>query len=73
MRITIKLFGHFKDGRFETEDWDLSEGTQVLQVLKLLRIEPIETMIFINGHFGSINDSLCNGDVLSILPPIAGG
>jgi len=73
VRVTIKLFAHFKDGRFEIVEWELAEGTQVLQVLNLLRIEPIETMIFINGHFGSINEILCNGDVLSMLPPIAGG
>ena len=73
MKVTIKLFAHFKDSRFEKEGWDLAEGTQVLQVLNLLQIEPIETMIFINGRLGSPHQVLYNGDVLSILPPMAGG
>ena len=73
MKVTIKFFAHFKDGCFEKEGWDLAEGTQVLQVLNLLQIEPIETMIFNNGRLGSPHQVLYNGDVLYILPPMAGG
>lgn len=73
MKVTIKLFAHFKEGRFETEEWDLAEGTQIAQVLDRLQIESKSAMAIINGNLSLINYVLSDHDILSIVPALEGG
>lgn len=74
MKIEIKLFAALSVGRFKVETQDFSAGTSVEQVVKHLGfVEGDVGIVLINGKHGSIQDSLNDGDVLSLLPLMDGG
>nr|WP_040412535.1 MoaD/ThiS family protein [Desulfosporosinus sp. OT] len=74
MRVTIKLFATFRDGRFKVEERDLPEGSCVFNVLQPLSIKPEEIAIcFINGKDANENSVLKDGDTLALFPPVGGG
>lgn len=74
MRVTVKLFATFRDGRFKVEERDLPEGSQVLDLLVPLRILPEEIAIcLVNGRNVDEKHVLRDGDTLAIFPPVGGG
>lgn len=74
LRVTIKLFATFRDGRFKVEERDLPEGSCVLDVLQSINIKPEEIAIcFINGKDANENRALKDGDTLALFPPVGGG
>jgi len=53
---------------------DVPEGTSVRDVILMLRIPPgVECLRVVNGLDASPDQSLVDGDVLSLFPPLAGG
>ncbi len=74
MKIEIKLFAVLSVGRFKAETQEFSAGTSVEQVVKHLGFAEGDVgIVLINGKHGSIQDSLNDGDVLSLLPLMDGG
>lgn len=74
MRVTIKLFATFRDGRFKVEERDLPDGTRVLDVLQPLNIKPEELAIcLLNGKDAKEYAVLKDGDTLALFPPVGGG
>ncbi|HZK85753.1 MAG TPA: MoaD/ThiS family protein [Desulfosporosinus sp.] len=74
MRVTVKLFATFRDGRFKVEEWDLPEGSKVLEVLGPLNIKPEEIAIWLlNGKDANEHSQLKDGDTLALFPPVGGG
>ncbi len=74
MRVTIKLFATFRDGRFKVEERDFPEGSCVLDVLQPLNINPEEVAIcLLNGKDAKVHNILNNGDTLALFPPVGGG
>ena len=74
MRVTVKLFATFRDGRFKVEERDLPEGSQVLDLLVPLRILPEEIAIcLVNGRSVDEKHVLRDGDTLALFPPVGGG
>lgn len=76
MKVLVKLFATLRKGRFKNREFELSEGTTVLQVLDLLAIIPNDRtigIIFINGKHAGLDSVLQDGDALAIFPPVAGG
>lgn len=74
MRVTVKLFATFRDGRFKVEERDLPEGSQVLDLLVPLRILPEEIAIcLVNGRNVDEKHILRDGDTLALFPPVGGG
>lgn len=74
MRITIKLFATFRDGRFKVEERELPEGGQVGDVLKSLGIALEEVAIcLVNGRDANEHSILGERDTLSLFPPVGGG
>lgn len=74
VRVTIKLFATFRDGRFKVEERELSEGCRVLDVLQSINIKPEEIAIcYINGKDANENRVLNEGDTLALFPPVGGG
>ncbi len=74
MRVTIKLFATFRDGRFKVEEQDLSEGTCVLDVIQPLNIQAEELAIcLLNGKDANEHTVLNDGDTLALFPPVGGG
>lgn len=74
MRVTIKLFATFREGRFKLEERDLPEGSCVLDVLQPLNIKPEEIAIcLLNGKDANEHNLLNNGDTVALFPPVGGG
>jgi len=79
MEIEVKLFATLLDylpkgsSRFSCK-MGVDGSTRVQDILSRLKIpEEIPKIIFINGVHGKEDQILKDGDLLSILPPIAGG
>lgn len=53
---------------------DVPDGTTVDQVAHSLRIPPdLERLTVVNGRDAAPDQTLADGDVLSLFPPLAGG
>jgi sulfur carrier protein len=79
MEIEVKLFATLRDylpkgsSRFSCK-MGVDGSTRVQDILSRLKIpEEIPKIIFINDVHGKEDQILKDGDLLSILPPIAGG
>lgn len=74
MRVTVKLFATFRDGRFKVEERDLPEDSKVLNVLEPLKIQPEEVAIcLVNGRNVNEQHVLNDGDTIALFPPVGGG
>jgi len=74
MKIEVRLFATFRQGREKKQILDLPQGTKILEILQMINIEPEEVAILLlNGMDGSFDRKLKDEDVLSIFPPVGGG
>lgn len=74
MRVTVKLFATFRDGRFKVEEQELPEGASVLEVIQPMNIKPEELAICLrNGKDANADTLLKDGDTLALFPPVGGG
>jgi len=79
MEIKVKLFATLRDYLPKNSDGkscqlEIDEKTTIKQILDQFKIpEEIPKIILVNGLRGSIDQTLKEGDVLSIFPPVAGG
>ncbi|HHV37983.1 MAG TPA: MoaD/ThiS family protein [Tepidimicrobium sp.] len=74
MKIEVRLFAHFREGRNKKQVLELGEGTTILTVLDKLNIDENEVKIaLINGRDGALDRQLQDGDILSLFPPVGGG
>lgn len=74
MRVTIKLFATFREGRFKVEVRELPEESQVGDVLQSIGISVEEVAIcLVNGRDSNAQTVLADGDTLSLFPPVGGG
>lgn len=72
--IEVKVFATFRIGRQKSYQLDPSQYKTGLDVCNYLNIKPKDVAIFlINGFHGSVEDSLKDGDLISMFPPCAGG
>ncbi|HKM02088.1 MAG TPA: MoaD/ThiS family protein [Sedimentibacter sp.] len=74
MEVNVKLFATLRDGRFKEEKVKLQDNTQVKDIICKYAI-PIEEVkiCLVNGRDADLNQSLKNGDTLSLFPPVGGG
>jgi sulfur-carrier protein len=79
VKIEIKLFANFREylpagSREYGCTLEMEEGATIGRVLRELNIPDTVPMIaLVNGLHRSAEDTLREGDVLSIFPPVAGG
>jgi len=74
VKITIKLFAHFRESRFKVENRDLERGTTVRDVLNSLDISSDETgVVMLNSRHTTPETELTEDDALAIFPLIGGG
>jgi molybdopterin converting factor small subunit len=74
MQITIKLFAHFRNDRFNKEVRTIAPGTTVGAIVTELAIAEEEVgVILINGRHSNLAQSLAESDILSLFPLIGGG
>ncbi len=74
MRVTVRLHGPFRDGRFKEEVRELPPGATARTVAEGLEIEVRAVgIVLIGGVHARLDDRLADGDVVSILPHMGGG
>lgn len=74
MKMTVRLYGVFRIGRFREMARDYPPGTRVRQVVEELAIpDRLLGIVLINGEHAGIDERLQEGDVLSLLPLLDGG
>ena len=74
MRITVKLFAHFRDSRFKVENRDIPDGTTVGDIVDSLGIERDEVgVLMVNSRHATFDSPLSEGCTLAIFPMIGGG
>ena len=74
MKITVKLFATFRDGREKIQTFELTEATTVENIITTLGIEKSEiAILLVNGRDSKFERVLVDGDVLALFPPVGGG
>ena len=74
MKVTVKLFAFFREGRFIKEDKELPEGTTAGQVVDDLQIDREEVgVLLLNSRQCQFDKTLHDGDIYAIFPVIGGG
>jgi molybdopterin converting factor small subunit len=79
MQVKVKLFATLRDYLPKDSDgrsclMDIDEKTTIEQIIATFNIpEEIPKIILINGLNGTMDQTLKEGDELSIFPPVAGG
>ncbi|MBU1233750.1 MAG: MoaD/ThiS family protein [Proteobacteria bacterium] len=74
MKVTVKLFAFFREGRFKIENREYPEPMTVSEVVTGLGIDLEEVgVIMINSRHCLFETLLQEGDDLAIFPVIGGG
>lgn len=74
MKIEVRLFATFREGRTKKQILELKEYTTILEILDMINIEEEDVAIMLlNGRDGNSERKLKDGDVLSLFPPVGGG
>ena len=74
MKITVRLYGVHRSGRFKEEVREYPPGTTAGGVLEALQIQRhLLGTVLIDGVHATIEDPLTDGAALSILPILGGG
>ncbi|KZL90708.1 MoaD/ThiS family protein [Clostridium magnum] len=74
MKLEVRLFATFRDGREKKYFLDLNEDTTPRDIVNMLKIDEEEVAILlINGRDGKLDTILKDNDVLSLFPPVGGG
>jgi len=72
--IEVRLFATFREGREKVLFLDAKKYKKASDVLDYLGIPHEEVAIYlINGRHSKLTDSIRDGDVLAIFPPVGGG
>lgn len=74
MKITVKLFATFREGRQKIIEMELMEGETPQHAIDKLGIDKSEiAILLVNGRDGCIDKSLEPGDLIALFPPVGGG
>lgn len=74
MRITIKLFATFREGRFIETARDYPAGTRIAVIIDELQLPTAQIgMIMCNGRHAEPEQLLKDGDILALFPQVGGG
>lgn len=74
MKIELRLFAYFREGREKVQVLEVLEGTTILEILDMVSIKEEEiALLLLNGFDGPSNRGLKDGDVISLFPPVGGG
>lgn len=74
MRISVKLYAVLQIGRFQEKVLEVVDGSSVGDIVKILDLPPEHVdILLVNGLHVDADRTLCDDDVLSILPMVEGG
>ena len=77
MNITLKLYTVLREylpGDLKDSILSIPDNSRVVDVINMLKIpDELPKIILINGSQGNSESEICDGDELSMFPPISGG
>jgi molybdopterin converting factor small subunit len=74
MKVTVKLFATFREGRFKVEDRDFLAGIDCRGIVAELGLRDEELgIVLVNSRHASLDQELREGDTLSLFPLVGGG
>ncbi len=74
MKIQVRLFAVFREGRFSNKDLDFPDGTSLGDVLTHLDIVRANVgILMVNGKGEPNEHVLADGDVIAVFPAVGGG
>lgn len=74
MKLEVRLFATFREGREKKYFLDLNEGITPRDIVNMLKIDEEEVAILlINGRDGKLETVLHDNDTVSLFPPMGGG
>ena len=74
MKVEVRLFATFREGREKKYFLDVPEGSRILDILNTLNIEAEEvSILLLNGRDGDAMRTLEDSDVVAVFPPVGGG
>ena len=74
MKIRVKLFAYFRDGRFKVADFDYAENTACRQIVADVGLKEEDLgIVMVNGRHAPLGQQLKEGDCLSLFPLVGGG
>lgn len=74
MKVEVRLFAYFREGRDKKQLLDLKESATIRAVLDIIEIKEDEvSILLLNGRDGSADRELKDGDILALFPPVGGG
>jgi len=74
MTITVKLFAHFRNGRFRDAEKEYPGGVDCRQVILDLGFRLGEMgIVMVNGQHAKVDHLLQDRDILALFPLVGGG
>ena len=74
MKLTVKLFAHFRDNRFVSEVQEYPSGITIGEIIDRLGIDREDIGItMINSKHCGFTDTPAEADTLAIFPLVGGG
>ena len=77
MQITVRLYSILRHRNGDVVDrleLDLPENSTILDVLTLLQVpDDLEIVLAVNEEVAKADATLANGDLLALIPAVAGG
>ncbi len=75
MRVFVKLFAQYREGRFKAENREYPEGTTAQTVVDTLELESVSPLgvLMVNGRHVDPSYHLQEGDEVALFPKVGGG
>jgi sulfur carrier protein ThiS len=73
MQITVKLYGSFCVGRFDSAPRDYPAGSTIAAIVADLGLSPEYLIRLRNGTHAAFDEVVQEGDTVSFLPMLDGG
>lgn len=74
LKVEVRLFATFRNGREKKYFLDMPDDSKILDILKMLDINPEEvSILLLNGRDGDALRPVHDSDVVAVFPPVGGG
>ena len=74
MKVEVRLFATFREGREKKYIFELTENSKVSDIIYILKIKEKEIgILLVNGRDADVRRELYDSDVVAIFPPVGGG
>lgn len=74
MKVEVRLFAYFRDGRWKKQEMEFKDGSTLSDIVDEIGIgSELVSIGLINGIDGSLDREVKDGDVLALFPPVGGG